>query len=181
MSALITQHERVMPHLNLALRSCYNMILKRMKRRHSREQAIALIQRIKALRPETAIGADIIAGFPTESEEMFQNSLRLVEQCDIVYGHIFPFSPREGTPAARMPQFGRAIIKERAAHLRTACETRKTAWMQALAGPGHRAHSGRDGLAGHAKNFAPVRFANPPTPGQIIHVTIRGRTEERRE
>src|SRR3546814_16454708 len=89
MFALITQHERVMPHLHLSLQSGDNMILKRMKRRHSREQAIALIQRIKAARPETAIGADIIAGFPTESEEMFQNSLRLVEQCDIVYGHIF--------------------------------------------------------------------------------------------
>src|SRR3546814_3425400 len=83
-SDLITQHERVMPHLHLSLQSGDNMILKRMKRRHSREQAIALIQRIKAARPETAIGADIIAGFPTESEEMFQNSLRLVEQCDIV-------------------------------------------------------------------------------------------------
>src|SRR3546814_6963193 len=106
MSALITQHERVMPHLHLSLQSGDNMILKRMKRRHSREQAIALIQRIKAARPETAIGADIIAGFPTESEEMLQNSLRLVEQCDIVYAHIFPFSPREGTLAARMPQLG---------------------------------------------------------------------------
>src|SRR3546814_9213462 len=77
---------------------------------------------------------------------MFQNSLRLVEQCDIVYGHIFPFSPREGTPAARMPQFGRAIIKERAAHLRTACETRKTAWMQSLAGSRQRVLIERDGL-----------------------------------
>src|SRR3546814_12662926 len=109
----MTNHERVMPHLHLALQSGDNMILKRMKRRHSREQAIALIQRIKAARPETAIGADIIAGLPTESEEMFQNSLSLVEQCDIVYGHIFPFSPREGPPAARMPHFGRPTITER--------------------------------------------------------------------
>src|SRR3546814_16596690 len=93
---------------------------------------------------------------------MFQNSLRLVEQCDIVYGHIFPFSPREGTPAARMPQLGRAIIKERAAHLRTACETRKTAWMQSLAGSRQRVLIERDGLSGHAENFAPVRFDNPP-------------------
>lgn len=179
MFALITQHERVMPHLHLSLQSGDNMILKRMKRRHSREQAIALIQRIKAARPETAIGADIIAGFPTESEEMFQNSLRLVEQCDIVYGHIFPFSPREGTPAARMPQFGRAIIKERAAHLRTACETRKTAWMQSLAGSRQRVLIERDGLSGHAENFAPVRFDNPQVPGEIMQVTIRGVEQDR--
>src|SRR3546814_18773551 len=125
-------------HLHLSLQSGDNMILKRMKRRHSREQSIALIQRIKAARPETAIGADIIAGFPTESAEMFQNSLRLVEHCDIVYGHIFPFSPREGTPAARMPPFARPPLQERAAHLPPARDNRTTPWMQPLPCPRNR-------------------------------------------
>src|SRR3546814_20098122 len=105
---------------------------------------------------------------------MFQNSLRLVEQCDIVYGHIFPFSPREGTPAARMPQFGRAIIKERAAHLRTACETRKTTWMQSLAGSRQTGLLARDGLSGQAGNYAPVRFDNSQVPGQHIQVHLSG-------
>src|SRR3546814_17592802 len=158
-----------MPHLHLSLQSGDNMILNRMKRRHSREQAIALIQRIKAARPETAIGADIIAGFPTESEEMFQNSLRLVEQCDIVSGHIFPFSPREGTPAARMPPFGRAIIKDRAAHLRPACETRKTAWMQSLPGPRKRVQNARAGISAHAEHFAPMRLYKQPLSRDIIN------------
>ncbi|MCF8709600.1 tRNA (N(6)-L-threonylcarbamoyladenosine(37)-C(2))-methylthiotransferase MtaB [Rhizorhapis sp. SPR117] len=129
MFALITQNARVMPHLHLSLQAGDDMILKRMKRRHSRRDAIAVVERIKAARPDIAIGADIIAGFPTETEEMFENSLRLLEQCDIVYGHIFPFSPRTGTPAARMPQVDPATIRERAARLRAACETRKQRWL----------------------------------------------------
>src|SRR3546814_4051493 len=113
MFALITQHERVMPHLHLSLQSGDNMILKRMTRRHSREQAIALIQRIKAARPDTAIGSDIIAGFPTESEEMFHTRLRLIEQCDILYGHTFPFSPPssgEHTSESKQPMRNTAPI-----------------------------------------------------------------------
>ena len=99
---IIVSDPRVMPHVHLSLQSGDDMILKRMKRRHSRAQAVALVERLKGRRPDIAIGADIIAGFPTEEEEMFENSLKLLDDCDIVFGHIFPFSPRPGTPAARM-------------------------------------------------------------------------------
>ncbi len=158
----ITRNERIMPHLHLSLQAGDDMILKRMKRRHSREQAIALVERIKAARPEIAIGADIIAGFPTETEEMFDNSLRLVADCDIVYGHVFPFSPRTGTPAARMPQLAPAVIKERAARLRAACDARKGQWLASLKGTRQKVLVERDGLSGHAENFAPVTLSPSP-------------------
>ncbi len=115
---LLTNEPRIAPHLHLSLQAGDNMILKRMKRRHSREQAIELIERLRAARPQMAFGADFIAGFPTEDETMFANTLDLVRQCDISYLHVFPFSPRTGTPAARMPQVAREIIRERAARLR---------------------------------------------------------------
>ena len=158
----ITRNERIMPHLHLSLQAGDDMILKRMKRRHSREQAIALVERIKAARPEIAIGADIIAGFPTETEEMFDNSVRLVADCDIVYGHVFPFSPRTGTPAARMPQLAPAVIKERAARLRAACDARKGQWLASLKGTRQKVLVERDGLSGHAENFAPVTLSPSP-------------------
>ena len=99
-----------MPHLHLSLQSGDNMILKRMKRRHSREDSIAFCQELKARRPDMVFGADIIAGFPTESEEMFENSLRIVDACGLTYLHVFPFSPRPETPASRMPQLDKAVI-----------------------------------------------------------------------
>ena len=184
MFALITRHERVMPHLHLSLQAGDNMILKRMKRRHSREQAIALVERIRAIRPEVAIGADIIAGFPTETEQMFQNSLRLVEECGIVYGHIFPFSPREGTPAARMPQLDATIIRDRAARLRAACEARRGDWLGALTGTRQKVLIERDGTSGHAENFAPVSIVpglggNTERAGKILPVTIIGLEKNR--
>ena len=108
---LITGEPRIMPYVHLSLQSGDDMILKRMKRRHSRIQAVELVERLKAKRPALAIGADIIAGFPTEDEAMFANSLALLDDCDIVLGHIFPYSPREGTPAARMPQIERALYR----------------------------------------------------------------------
>ena len=179
MFALLTQNERVMPHLHLSLQAGDDMILKRMKRRHNREQAIAIVQRIKAARPEVAIGADIIAGFPTETEEMFDNSLRLVADCDIVYGHVFPFSPRTGTPAARMPQLAPATIKERAARLRAACDVQKNQWLGSLTGTRQKILVERDGHSGHAENFAPVRFANPQSPGEIVSASIIGLEKNR--
>jgi threonylcarbamoyladenosine tRNA methylthiotransferase MtaB len=117
---LLTQHDRIAPHLHLSLQHGDDLILKRMKRRHSRSQAIELCQRLKAARPEIALGADLIAGFPTEEEQHFANEISLIDECQLAYVHAFPYSPRPGTPAARMPQVNRALIKQRAARLRAA-------------------------------------------------------------
>ena len=153
---IITGEPRVMPHVHLSLQSGDDMILKRMKRRHSRAQSVALVERLKARRPEIAIGADIIAGFPTEDEQMFESSFRLLNDCDIVLGHIFPYSPRRGTPAARMPQLDRTLVKERAERLRDASAARKAVWLKALIGTRQQVLVELDGQTGHAPNFASV-------------------------
>ncbi|MBN9787874.1 tRNA (N(6)-L-threonylcarbamoyladenosine(37)-C(2))-methylthiotransferase MtaB [Pseudonocardia sp. TMWB2A] len=173
MFTLVTGERRVMPHLHLSLQAGDNMILKRMKRRHSREQAIAVVERLLTARSDIAIGADIIAGFPTESEAMFANSLKLITDCSIVYGHIFPYSPREGTPAARMPQLAVPLIKERAGRLRDACAANKAAFLESLVGTEQNLLVERDGLTGHAENFAGIRLENPLPPGHIAPVTIK--------
>ena len=121
LEAIATEH-RLMPHLHLSLQSGDDMILKRMKRRHLRDDSIRFCEDVRRLRPDIVFGADIIAGFPTETEEMFENSLKIVEECGLTHLHVFPFSPREGTPAARMPQVPREVVKERAARLRAAGE-----------------------------------------------------------
>ena len=115
---LIGTEKRILPHIHLSLQAGDNMILKRMKRRHLREDAINKINKIRSVRPDVVFGADLIAGFPTETEEMFNNTIKLVVECDISFLHVFPFSPREGTPASRMPQLNREIIKKRAKILR---------------------------------------------------------------
>ncbi|GLV20347.1 tRNA (N(6)-L-threonylcarbamoyladenosine(37)-C(2))-methylthiotransferase MtaB [Sphingobium sp. TomMM35A] len=171
---LLAHEPRMMPHLHLSLQAGDDMILKRMKRRHMRTDAISIVERLKAARPAISIGADIIAGFPTEDEAMFENSLKLVEQCAIVHGHIFPYSPRAGTPAARMPQVDRAIIKARAARLRSACEAQRREWLQSLIGSTQSVLVERNGLSGHAENFAPVRFEAPQSPSSITSATITG-------
>ncbi|MEK7343340.1 MAG: tRNA (N(6)-L-threonylcarbamoyladenosine(37)-C(2))-methylthiotransferase MtaB [Pseudomonadota bacterium] len=171
---LLAHEPRMMPHVHLSLQSGDDLILKRMKRRHSRADALAIVQRLKAARPNICIGADIIAGFPTEEEAMFERSLALVEDCDIVHGHIFPYSPREGTPAARMPQVDRATIKTRAARLRAACEERRTRWLASLIGTSQSVLVERSGLTGHAENFAPIRFSTPLPPSTIVRATITG-------
>lgn len=171
---LLAHEPRMMPHVHLSLQSGDDLILKRMKRRHGRADAVAIVERLKAARPAIAIGADIIAGFPTEDEAMFANSLALVEQCDIVHGHIFPYSPRAGTPAARMPQVDRATVKARAARLRAACADRRAAWLAGLVGTTQSVLVERSGLAGHAENFAPVRFATPHAASTIVAATITG-------
>jgi len=168
---LITTEPRVMPHIHLSLQAGDDMILKRMKRRHSRAQAIDLVTRLKAARPEIAIGADVIAGFPTESDAMFANSRALIDECDIVFGHIFPYSAREGTPAARMPQVAKPVARARAAELRAAVARRTSAWLSGLVGGTLRVLVERDGVSGHAENFAPVTFS-PMTPGSIATVHI---------
>ncbi|HWV12095.1 MAG TPA: radical SAM protein, partial [Sphingobium sp.] len=171
---MIAHDPRMMPHLHLSLQAGDDMILKRMKRRHMRADAIQIVERLKAARPTISIGADIIAGFPTEDDAMFKNSLALVRECDIVHGHIFPYSPRSGTPAARMPQVDRATVKARAARLRAACGQQRQAWLETLAGSSQSVLVERNGLTGHAENFAPVRFAQPQSPSSIISATITG-------
>ena len=172
--ALITQEPRVMPHLHLSLQSGDDMILKRMKRRHSRADAVRIVDRLLAARPEISIGADIIAGFPTETEEMFANSLDLVHDCHIVHGHIFPYSPRKGTPAARMPQVEKAATKDRAARLRAASADNRARWLESLVGTQQQVLIEGDGTRGHAANFAPVSFAHPKKRGEIYAATIVG-------
>ena len=174
MFELITGEARVMPHVHLSLQSGDNMILKRMKRRHSREQAIALVERLKARRPEIAIGADIIAGFPTEDDAMFANSLAIIEQCDIVHGHIFSYSPKQGTPAARMPQLDGDVIKCRAKLLRNAVARRAQDWRQMLVGSRQIVLAEMSGNSGYAANFARVKFDAPASRGQIVPVEITG-------
>ena len=152
----IVAHEpRFMPHLHMSFQAGDDMVLKRMKRRHSRAQAVETVARLKAKRPALAIGADLIAGFPTETDDMHENSLRLIEECDIVMGHIFPYSPKRGTPAARMPQVVPAVVKERARRLREACARRKRGWLEGMVGTVQRVLIERDGK-GHGENFAPV-------------------------
>jgi len=143
----------VMPHLHLSLQSGDDMILKRMKRRHSRAQSVALVGRLKTARPDIAIGADIIAGFPTETDAMFANSLALLDDCDIVHAHVFPYSARAGTPAARMPQVPRDVVKARARNIRQAATARRDRWLRSMIGTTQQVLLERDG-GGHAPNFA---------------------------
>lgn len=172
--ALLTQEPRVMPHVHLSLQAGDDMILKRMKRRHARAEAVALVERLKTARPEIAIGADIIAGFPTETPEMFENSLALIADCDIVHAHIFPFSPRTGTPAARMPQVAPQQVKARAATLRARAAEHRAAWLQSLVGTEQDILIERPGNRGHAGNFAEVRLADTHPVGSVVRTTITG-------
>ncbi len=170
--ALLTQEPRVMPHVHLSLQAGDDMILKRMKRRHSRAQSVALAERLRAARPEIAIGADLIAGFPTEDETMFANTLALIADCGVVHAHIFPYSPRAGTPAARMPQAAPAIIRDRAARLRAAAAEQRARWLETLVGSRQQVLVERPGDRGHAENFAEVRLTAPRQTGETVNVTI---------
>ncbi|MBX3511274.1 MAG: tRNA (N(6)-L-threonylcarbamoyladenosine(37)-C(2))-methylthiotransferase MtaB [Hyphomonadaceae bacterium] len=158
---LVTTHERVAPHLHLSLQHGDDLILKRMKRRHSRNDAIELCARLKAARPEIALGADLIAGFPTESEAAFANTLSLIEACGLAYVHAFPFSPRQGTPAARMPQLDRAVVKERAAQMRAAGERALARHLDRWIGREGEALIEREGFA-RLPDFTSVRLIEPP-------------------
>jgi len=155
---LATGEPRFMPHLHMSFQAGDDMVLKRMKRRHLRADAVELVARLKERRPEIAIGADLIAGFPTETDEMHANSLKLIDECDIVMGHIFPYSPKAGTPAARMPQVAPGVVKERARALREASARRRDGWLAGMIGTRQRVLFERGGLA-HAENFAPVRVS----------------------
>ncbi|WP_411339539.1 MiaB/RimO family radical SAM methylthiotransferase [Sphingopyxis sp. J-6] len=176
---LLTQEKRVMPHVHLSLQAGDDMVLTRMKRRHRRADAVRLVERLKAARADIAIGADLIAGFPTEDAAMFANSLALIDDCDIVFGHIFPYSPRAGTPAARMPQVGRAMARERAAALREANGRRRRRWLDAQIGRTASMLVERDGVTGHAANFVAIRLAAPAAPGTIIDARMTARDGDR--
>jgi len=171
----ITGDVRIAPHLHLSMQAGDNLILKRMKRRHSREQAIELCARIKERRPEMAFGADIIAGFPTETEEMFQRSLDIIDEANLQYIHVFPFSPREGTPAARMPQLPKDIIKERAARLRAKGNSALHSFLDGLVGTEADAVMESGGRA-RLGNFAGVKCdATSGKVGAIISLRLTDR------
>jgi len=170
--ALLTQEPRVMPHVHLSLQAGDDLILKRMKRRHSRAQSVALAERLRTARPDIAIGADLIAGFPTEDETMFENTLALIADCGVVHAHIFPYSPRAGTPAARMPQVAPATIRNRAARLRAAAAEQRANWLETLVGSRQQVLVERPGDRGHAENFAEVRLTVPRQTGETVNVTI---------
>ena len=174
--ALIEGEPRLLPHFHLSLQAGDDMILKRMKRRHSRADALRTVERIKLARPDATIGADLIAGFPTETEEMASNSLKLLDDCDIIAAHVFPFSPRPNTPAARMPQVPREIVKRRAALLREAAAARRGRWLESLLGAKQEVLVENDGK-GHSENFAPV-WVEDAKRGEIIHVEITARSHD---
>jgi threonylcarbamoyladenosine tRNA methylthiotransferase MtaB len=174
--ALLGDEPRLMPHLHLSLQAGDDLILKRMKRRHSRAQAIAAARRARALRPEIALGADLIAGFPTETEEMFCHSLDIIEECGIAFLHVFPYSPRPGTPAARMPQLDPAVVRERAARLRAAGAAALRAELSdrighdsdvLIEGPGR----------GRADCYATVRFDSALETGSVARMRFTAASE----
>ena len=173
----IAHERRFMPHLHLSLQSGDDLILKRMKRRHDRAFAVEFCRDLQRLRPDLVFGADLIAGFPTETEAMFENSLRLVEDCGLTHLHVFPFSPRPGTPAAKMPQVETARVKARAQRLRAAGEAALRRHLDAQIGRRLRLLTERNGLA-RAEDFTPARLPGPP-PGQIVEALITGHDGER--
>jgi threonylcarbamoyladenosine tRNA methylthiotransferase MtaB len=169
---LIAGEPRLMPHFHLSLQAGDDMVLKRMKRRHSRADAVRTVERIKKARSKASIGADIIAGFPTETEEMAFNTLKMLNDCDVISAHIFPFSPRPNTPAARMPQVEREIVKGRAARLRSAAAERRAAWLQSQIGTIQPMLVEADGK-GHTDAFAPVLLPGTKR-GELLKVRIAG-------
>ena len=170
MQAIATE-PRLMPHLHLSLQHGDDLILKRMKRRHLRDDAIRFTEETMSLRPEMTFGADIIAGFPTETEVHFKNSLALVKDCNLTWLHIFPYSVRNGTPAARMPQVNGQDIKSRAARLRTAGEIQVTLHLNAQVGQSHDVLM-ENPTMGRTQQFAEVMFTEPQTEGKIIATDI---------
>ncbi|MDF0697597.1 tRNA (N(6)-L-threonylcarbamoyladenosine(37)-C(2))-methylthiotransferase MtaB [Rhizobium sp. MC63] len=169
---LIAEESRFMPHLHLSLQHGDDMILKRMKRRHSRADALRFIEAARRLRPEMSFGADMIAGFPTETEEMFGNAVRLAEEAGIAHLHVFPYSPRPGTPAARMPQLDRSLVKDRAARLRATGHKLHQSHLDGMIGTRQWLLVENNGLA-HTENFTLVAAAGL-CPGELVPATITG-------
>ncbi|HEY0266927.1 MAG TPA: tRNA (N(6)-L-threonylcarbamoyladenosine(37)-C(2))-methylthiotransferase MtaB [Rhizomicrobium sp.] len=174
---MIAEEERLMPHFHLSAQSGDDLILKRMKRRHSRADTIAFCDRVRALRPDARFGADLIAGFPTETETMFQNSLSLVEDAGLSFLHVFPYSARPGTPAAKMPQLPRALVKDRAARLRAHGDAARARQLDAMAGSRHTVLMERGGI-GRTPCFTPVEIGSV-AHGTFLPVVITGRNGDR--
>lgn len=168
----LANEPRLMPHLHLSLQSGDDLILKRMKRRHTRADAISFCADVRRLRPDVVFGADIIAGFPTETNDMFARSLALVDECGLTQLHVFPFSPRPGTPAARMPQVDRADVKERARRLREKGETALRGHLDREVGRRRRVLTESKSL-GRTEQFMPVRLSAPMEPGVMLDVTMK--------
>jgi len=175
---LIASEPRLMPHLHLSVQAGNDLILKRMKRRHLRGDVIELVRRIRAERPEVAFGADLIAGFPTETEEMFANTLRLVGEADLAWLHVFPYSPRPGTPAARMPQLPRQTIKARADRLRAVGRLQAARWLDRRFGQSADVLIEQDSL-GRAEDFSLVEVSGDVAPGAVVRVELGARAGER--
>ncbi|MBY0432158.1 MAG: MiaB/RimO family radical SAM methylthiotransferase, partial [Rhodospirillales bacterium] len=170
---VIETEPRLLPHFHLSVQAGDDMILKRMKRRHLRADVLALVGRIRALRPDVAFGADFIAGFPTESEAMFENSLSLVEECGLTHLHVFPFSPRPGTPAARMPQVPGDVARARAARLRAKGQEMMRAYLASRIGRSASVLVEKDNT-GHCEHYLPVRLTTRPIVGQVVRALITG-------
>ena len=174
---LIAEQPRLMPHLHLSLQAGSDLILKRMRRRHLRADALAVINRARDLRPGLAIGADLIAGFPTETDALFNDTLALVNEAALTYLHVFPYSERPGTPAARMPQVPKPIRKQRAATLRAAGATETSRFFTAQIGRTVSLLTEAE-HDGHTEHFAPVRLSHPVLPGRIISAKVTGATND---
>jgi threonylcarbamoyladenosine tRNA methylthiotransferase MtaB len=174
----LAEEPRLMPYLHLSLQAGDDMILKRMKRRHSRADALRLVAEVRAVRPDTAFGADLIAGFPTETEAMFGNTLSLVEEAGLSFLHVFPYSPRPGTPAARMPPVAGAIVKERAARLRAAGEAALVRHLQRQVGRTVAGLVERPGVA-RAEDFTEIAFTGEAEVGGIIALAVTGHDGKR--
>lgn len=169
--AMIESEPRLMPHFHISLQAGDDMVLKRMKRRHSRDDVIKFCEKVRAFRPDAAFGADIIAGFPTETDEMFDNTLNLVHEAGLQYLHVFPYSAREGTPAAKMPQVPGNIRKERAARLRQAGETELHKHLQKFIGTTQKAIVEQNNTA-RGENFCAIKIDEGLEPGSLIEVNI---------
>jgi threonylcarbamoyladenosine tRNA methylthiotransferase MtaB len=169
---LISEEPRLMPHLHISIQAGDDMVLKRMKRRHLRDDIVQFCERTRALRPDMVFGADIIAGFPTETDEMFENTLRLVDEVNLTHLHVFPYSARAGTPAARMPQVPLALRKERAAKLRTAGDAQLAKYLQSCVGKALHIVMEQDGKSGHSEGFALVKTPQQFAPGSVQKVHI---------
>ena len=175
--AAIAEEPRLMPHLHLSLQAGDDLILKRMKRRHSRADAIGFCEKVRRLRPGIVFGADLIAGFPTETEAMFARSLDIVAECGLSYLHVFPFSPRAGTPAARMPQVAKPEIKARAARLRAHGVAAQRTYLNGQLGRTTTVAVERDGASGRTPEFCDVQLSTPVEPGSLANVLITGLTD----
>jgi len=174
----IAEEERLMPHLHLSLQAGDDMVLKRMKRRHSRKDAVEFCETVRQLRPDIVFGADLIAGFPTETDDMFANSLSVVDDCGLTYLHVFPFSARKGTPAARMPQVARPLVKERAARLRRKGAEALSSYLDAQAGAEVEVLIERQGL-GRTRQFTEIRLSAPVPDGAILRARVSGHDGQR--